>query len=155
MAIARGAGTEIISSASFDYSASNKTVKTLIFGEQHHIYTVLSIFVHAQTSSGAFDLFIKGYDSLEGTTQQSMYIFNTVYAGDSEGFKEGQTWVWADPFSFNGHEPTNFSGPMDNATKQDAIIDQGSSVPQLLQMQKHSNASNYNVHITFIDQNNA
>ena len=155
MAIARGAGTEIIRSASFDYSASNQTVKTLIFGEQHHIYTVLSIFVHAQTSSGAFDLFIKGYDSLEGTTQQSMYIFNTVYAADSEGFKEGQTWVWADPFSFNGHEPTNFSGPMDNATKQDAIIDQGSSVPQLLQMQKHSNASNYNVHITFIDQNNA
>ena len=155
MAIARGAGTEIIRSASFDYSASNTTIKTLIFGEQHHIYTVLSIFVHAQPSSGAFDLFIKGYDSLEGTTQQSMYIFNTVYAGDSEGFKEGQTWVWADPFSFNGHEPTNFSGPMDNATKQDAIIDQGSSVPQLLQMQKHSNASNYNVHITFIDQNNA
>ena len=155
MAIARGAGTEIIRSASFDYSASNQTVKTLIFGEQHHIYTVLSIFVHAQTSSGAFDLFIKGYDSLEGTTQQSMYIFNTVYAADSEGFKEGQTWVLADPFSFNGHEPTNFSGPMDNATKQDAIIDQGSSVPQLLQMQKHSNASNYNVHITFIDQNNA
>ena len=155
MAIARGAGTEIIRSASFDYSASNQTVKTLIFGEQHHVYTVLSIFVHAQTSSGAFDLFIKGYDSLEGTTQQSMYIFNTVYAADSEGFKEGQTWVWADPFSFNGHEPTNFSGPMDNATKQDAIIDQGSSVPQLLQMQKHSNASNYNVHITFIDQNNA
>ena len=155
MAIARGAGTEIIRSASFDYSASNTTIKTLIFGEQHHIYTVLSIFVHAQTSSGAFDLFIKGYDSLEGTTQQSMYIFNTVYAADSEGFKEGQTWVWADPFSFNGHEPTNFSGPMDNATKQDAIIDQGSSVPQLLQMQKHSNASNYNVHITFIDQNNA
>ena len=155
MAIARGAGTEIIRSASFDYSASNTTIKTLIFGEQHHIYTVLSIFVHAQTSSGAFDLFIKGYDSLEGTTHQSMYIFNTVYAADSEGFKEGQTWVWADPFSFNGHEPTNFSGPMDNATKQDAIIDQGSSVPQLLQMQKHSNASNYNVHITFIDQNNA
>ena len=155
MAIARGAGTEIIRSASFDYSASNTTIKTLIFGEQHHIYTVLSIFVHAQTSSGAFDLFIKGYDSLEGTTQQSMYIFNTVYAADSEGFKEGQTWVWADPFSFNGHEPTNFSGPMDNATKQDAIIDQGSSVPQLLQMQKHSNAANYNVHITFIDQNNA
>ena len=155
MAIARGAGTEIIRSASFDYSASNQTIKTLIFGEKHHIYTVLSIFVHAQTSSGAFDLFIKGYDSLEGTTQQSMYIFNTVYAADSEGFKEGQTWVWADPFSFNGHEPTNFTGPMDNATKQDAIIDQGSSVPQLLQMQKHSNASNYNVHITFIDQNNA
>ena len=102
MAIARGAGTEIIRSASFDYSASNQPIKTLIFGEKHHIYTVLSIFVHAQTSSGAFDLFIKGYDSLEGTTQQSMYIFNTVYAGYSEGFKEGKTWVWADPFSFNG-----------------------------------------------------
>ena len=154
MAIARGAGTEIIRSASFDYSASNQTIKTLIFGEKHHIYTVLSIFVHAQTDSASFDLFIKGYDSLEGTTQQSMYIFNTSYAANND-FLGGNTWVWADAFSFNGHEPTNFTVPMDKETQQDAIIDQGSSVPQLLQMQKHSNASNYNVHITFIDQNNA
>ena len=41
MAISRGAGTEIIRSASFEQVES--TAQTLIQGVQHHIYTVLSI----------------------------------------------------------------------------------------------------------------
>ena len=43
MAIARGAGTEIIRSVHFEYIASETASKLLILGEQHHIYTVLSL----------------------------------------------------------------------------------------------------------------
>ena len=43
MAIARGAGTEIIRTAMFEDIDS--TTQKLIIGEQHHIYTVLSIVI--------------------------------------------------------------------------------------------------------------
>ena len=43
MAIARGAGTEIIRTAMFEDIDSTAT--KLIIGEQHHIYTVLSIII--------------------------------------------------------------------------------------------------------------
>ena len=42
MAIARGAGTEIIRTAHFE---DVDNAQALIIGEQHHIYTVLSIIV--------------------------------------------------------------------------------------------------------------
>jgi hypothetical protein len=65
------------------------------------------------------------------------------------------TFVWNDKFSFNGHEPTDFAGPMDDATKQDAIADQGSSVAQLLRIISEHADDNFHVSITYIDQNNA
>ena len=43
MAIARGAGTEIIRAHHFENITNSD--KILIFGVQHHIYTVLSIIV--------------------------------------------------------------------------------------------------------------
>ena len=45
MAIARGAGTEIIRSAHFE--DVDDTTQILIVGIQHHIYTVLSIICFA------------------------------------------------------------------------------------------------------------
>ena len=68
---------------------------------------------------------------------------------------QGSTFVWSDKLSFNGHEPTNFTGPMDDATKQDAIADQGSSVAQRLQVWTENAADNVHVTCTYIDQNNA
>ena len=153
MAIARGAGTEIIRSASFEYVASNQTVQTLIFGVQHHIYTVLSIVSYAVNGDQGLAVNLLGYDAIEGTTAQTMNIFNTV-PGSGEATAE-TTYVFNDKFSFNGHEPTNFTGPMDDAAKQNAIADQGSDVAQKLVMVKGGNNVQVMVHITFIDQNNS
>ena len=150
MAISRGAGTEIIRTAIFDDMDS--TVQDLIVGVQHHIYTVLSITIHAQTwqsPGNKAKLFIDGYDAKGGTSAQSIIIFN-------EALILNQTFVWNDKFSFNGHEPTNFTGPMNDATKQDAIADQGkSSVAQKLRMSTTHASDGAHVTVTYIDQNNA
>ena len=149
MAIARGAGTEIIRSAQFEYVASNTTPQTLIFGEQHHIYTVLSIIIFAKAASTGMEVYIDGYDALEGTTTQGVCLFNPGSMSINE------TYVFNDKFSFNGHEPTDFVGPMEDATKQNAIADQGSSSPNKLRMGKLANGDQYEVLISYIEQNNA
>ena len=153
MAVNRAAGTEIIRSASFEYIAGNSTQQTLIFGVQHHIYTVLSIWCYADGADQGLAVNLLGYDAIEGTTQETINIFNTV-PGTGESTGE-TTFVWNDKFSFNGHEPVSFTGPLDSIAKQDAIADQGSNVPQKLVMVKGGNNPKYRVHITFIDQNNA
>ena len=66
-----------------------------------------------------------------------------------------ETFVWNDKFSFNGYEPTDFAGPMADATKQDAIADQGSSVAQVLKVTAEHASDNFDVICTYIDQNNA
>jgi len=149
MAIARGAGTEIIRTASFEDIDS--TVQILIEGVQHHIYTVLSVICSATVLNAAGDYIsmnLIGYDSKAGTTAQPINIFK-------QDMSVEQTFVWNDKFSFNGHEPVNFTGPMDDATKQDAIADQGSAVGQYLNFYAEHPSDNIDVTITFIDQNNA
>ena len=152
MAIVRTAGTEIIRSASFEDVDSTR--QDLIIGVQHHIYTVLSIIITCtalQAVTNKFILELEGYDSKAGTTNEDMKIFESNLA-------LGETFVWNDKFSFNGYEPANFTGPMDDATKQDAIADQGSSVAQKLKFSMTSadgGGQDYDVHITYIDQNNA
>ena len=146
MAISRGAGTEIIRSASFEQVES--TAQTLIQGVQHHIYTVLSIlfFNTGGTDKGTLQLI--GYDSYTGTTAEEINLFNVECAA-------GETFIWDNKFSFNGYEPTNFTGAMDGADDQDAIADQGSGVAQYLKFFSTSNSTGWDVHITYIDQNNA
>ena len=41
--------------------------KNLIIGEQHHIYTVLSVLMYTVNAAGYIDLMINGYDSNGGT----------------------------------------------------------------------------------------
>ena len=65
----------------------------------------------------------------------------------------GQTFVFNDKFSINGHQPTTFTEPMNDATKQNALADQGGTVQKL--MCKSEGADNYDFHCTFIDQNNS
>ena len=60
-----------------------------------------------------------------------------------------------DKISFNGVEPTDFAGPMNDATKQDAIADQAQNTAQKLMLQSSHAATSYDVTVTFIDQNNA
>ena len=150
MAIARGAGTEIIRTIYLEDVST--TAKPLIYGVQHHIYTVLSVIVFADTLASAgnrIHMYLTGYDSNAGTTAQDNRIFLNDMNAD-------QTFVWNDKFSFNGHEPTDFTGPVDDATKQNAIADQGSSVAQQLMIKGANSASDrFDVTCTYIDQNNA
>jgi len=148
MAIARGAGTEIIRTASFREVDSTNTI--LIEGEQHHIYTVLSIIIYSASITSASNYFsvkLSGYDSKAGSSAAGMDIFRY-------NMKALNAFVWNDKFSFNGHEPTNFTGPMDDATKQNAIADQGGP-GQYLYCFSDAAADDSDVTITYIDQNNA
>ena len=149
MAIVRSAGTEIIRSAHFEDVDSTNQI--LIMGVQHHIYTVLSVIVQCRTLQAAGNYIrmgVHGYDSKGGTTNQDIYIFQ-------QDMEVGQSFVWNDKFSFNGFEPTNFTGLMDDATKQDAIADQGSGVAQYLFINSEHADDTFDVSVTYIDQNNA
>ena len=145
----RGPGTEIIRCASF--REIDSTIQKLIIGEKHHIYTVLSIVVHADNVNTAGN-YVKcsfiGWDSKGSASAATMDIFQ-------QPLNSNETFVWNDKFSFNGTEPNSFSAPLDDATKQDAICDQGSSTSQYLQILTAEAADDIDVLITFIDQNNA
>ena len=150
MAIARGAGTEIIRSAHFEDIDSDNEV--LIYGVQHHIYTVLSVIIYCETlqaSGNYFQLSFTGYDSKAGTTDQAIILMQHDFAAAEE------TFVWNDKFSFNGHEPVDFAGPIDSIAKQDAIADQGSAVPQKFRGKSENASDVFEVTVTYVDQNNA
>ena len=147
MAIARGAGTEIIRSAMFEDVAGVGT-KDLIIGEQHHIYTVLSVVMYTVNAGGYINLNVTGYDSYGGTTDQEIVLLSRTLVA-------AETFVWGDKFSFNGYEPTNFTGPLDDVTKQNAVADQGSSVAQKLRIYVSDSSADVDIIVTYIDQNNA
>ena len=149
MAIARGAGTEIIRSAHFEDITDD--VQILIEGVQHHIYTVLSIVIFANavnSNASNAQIYLVGYDSFGGTSGQNIELF---YAEP----QISETFVWSDKFSFNGCEPTDFSGAMDSAADQDLIADQAVATSQVLRLAPSNASDDYNVIVTFIDQNNA
>ena len=149
MAIARGAGTEIIRTAHF-YDISNSTNTKLIIGVQHHIYTILNITVYAIGSYTPFTVsgVLHGYDADNGTSGVDMIMFkNSIQTGES--------FVWNDKFSFNGAEPTDFTGAMDGADDQDAIADQAQNTAQYFWIDTGSNSDSFNAFVTYIDQNNA
>ena len=147
MAIARGAGTEIIRSHAFE---DISTDTHLIIGVQHHIYTVLSIVVYAAALNNAnsnAQIYLVGYDAYGSDSQQNIELF---YANP----QVAETFVWNDKFSFNGGEPTDYSGAMNSIADQDLIADQAVNNSQALKLAPSSSSDDYNVVITFIDQNN-
>ena len=149
MAIARGAGTEIIRSGLFE--AVNSTAQIMIVGVAHHVYTVLSIICHASGLNADTDFiyaYLVGYDAKEGTSGQDIMIFQ-------QDMSVAQTYVWNDKFSFNGNEPTDFSGPLSTAAMQDAIADQAQATAQNLTVRAEHASDNIDVTCTYIDQNNA
>lgn len=148
MAIARGAGTEII--RSIQLHEVDTVDRFLIVGEQHHIYTVLSIIIKCETVATAgnwINVYFSGYDSNGAATGLGMSLFKQEMQND-------QTFVWNDKFSFNGFEPVDFTAGLD-ATKQNAIADQGSGVSQKLSIVAENANDNFDVFCTYIDQNNA
>jgi hypothetical protein len=154
MAIARGAGTEIIRSAHFENIGATGNCVILV-GEQYHIYTILNITAYYQTVNSVGNTLkvrFHGYDANAGDSAQEFIIFNQVMTAND-------TFVWNDKFSFNGHEPTDFSGPLTanstGVTNQNAIADQGSSVVQYLDCYTSESSDFCELHITYIDQNNA
>ena len=149
MAIARGAGTEIIRSLTAE--DVDNTAQTVIIGAQHHIYTVLSVICYAVALNADTDyikMWMDGYDNKAGTTAETLNIFQ-------QDMSVAQTYVWNDKFSFNGFEGTDYAGPMNSVADQDLIADQGSSVAQLLNVGAEHASDNFDIFCTFIDQNNA
>ncbi len=150
MAIARGAGTEIIRCHNF--IDIDDTARKLIIGVQHHIYTVLSVVVHANALNAPGDWFklsVLGYDNTDSASNQRVTIFK-------QAMNTGETFVFNDKFSFNGAEPTGYAGTLDDATKQDAIVDQANSGQvQFLEGDAGAAADDFHVIVTFIDQNNS
>ena len=147
MAISRGAGTEIIRTIMMDDVDS--TVSPLIIGEQHHIYTVLSIIVHASAIQAAGNLvaaYIDGYDAKGGTADADIYLFQ-------QDMLVEQTFVWNDKFSFTGFGPTGVSAPVSTTAEQNALADQGGSV-QSLNIRTENASDGFHVACTYIDQNN-
>tara|TARA_B100000586_G_C19968451_1_gene366807 strand:+ start:251 stop:703 length:453 start_codon:yes stop_codon:yes gene_type:complete len=150
MAIERGAGTEIIRSAHFEDVDSTQSV--LIYGVQHHIYTVLSVIIYCETlatSGNYFELNIHGYDTKAGTTDQKIILMQHDFGS------AGETFIWDTKFTFNGHEPVDFTGPIDSIAKQDAIADQGSAVRQEFRGKSESGSDVFEVTVSYVDQNNA
>jgi hypothetical protein len=152
MAIARGAGTEII--RSIHLSEVDSTARPMIYGVRHHIYTILSCTCYAQALGSAGDwitMYLTGYTSGAGTAQQELVIFK-------QDMQVDETFVWNDKVSFNGYEPVDFTGPLDSEAKQDAIADQlvsGDSNRQILYIDTQSASDDIDVFLTYIDQNNA
>ena len=150
MAVPTGSGTETLHSHLMENVDASQT---LIYGAQHHVYTVMSIIVYCEVLNATTDygyLQTKGYGAHYSSGQTGLTMRFARF-----NIQVGETYVWNDKFSFNGYEPTDFTGPLDDATKQDAIADQGSAVSQRLYVASEHASDNFHVHVTFIDQNNS
>ena len=151
MAISQAAGTEIIRSATFE---TVNTEQNLIVGEQHHIYTVLSIIINCRelnATSDVIQFWLRTWDAHAGETGSGgtpIYLF----VANPQAL---ETYVWDNKFSFNGYEPTGVSTSLDSAAEQTAFAAQGGSVANYLRCTPDHASDNYDVHITFIDQNNS
>ena len=146
MAISQGAGTEIVRTHMFESIRNVET--TLIIGEQHHIYTVLSIIIDCVAGSGTGQLKLKGWDCLAGESAQDIYVAQT-------NLSDNETFVFNDKFSFAGFEPTGVSGALSTSAEQTALAAQGGSAVQSLTYICAASTQYHDVTVTFIDQNNA
>ncbi len=154
MAIARGAGTEIIRCTLLEDADDQQ--QEIIIGEQHHIYTVLSVISYCISVSGAETghLKLEGWDSFAGASAQTVHIANIKLAA-------GETFVWNDKFSFNGFEGTTHSGRFGagndaaDLAYQNYIADQGGSQRQVFKHYSDGSGTVFDLTCTYIDQNNA
>ena len=143
MALPTGSGSETLQSHLFQDVNGNQP---LIYGVQHHVYTIKTIIVYCQvlsaTANNAFFLY-KGHDGHAGGSGATMLLskFN---------LQVGETFVWSDVFSFNGVEPSGTNAF--SASEQIAIAAQTGSAVQELQFGVDSASDEYDVLITYIDQ---
>ena len=147
MALSVAAGTESLHAYSLD---DVDATQDLIFGAQHHIYTVLSTFVYSITigsSDDTFQLAILGNGHHAGGTAHLMIIAKVVAVA-------GETFILNDKFSFNGFGAAAYTEPMNSAALQTPIAQQGGTL-QRYQVIPAETDSPLDVHVTYIDQNNA
>ena len=150
MAIARGAGTEIIRSVMMQ--DVDNTWQQIIVGAQDHIYTILSVVCYLHSADAYprdVEMRIVGWDS---KTAASGTVINVM----AQSLNQKETFVWNDKFSIMGHTATDWgTDAMDSVADQDAIADQNGGNAQSLQI-RSSGGSNDQLHVvcTFIDQNN-
>ena len=74
MAVPTGSGTETLHSHFFE---DVDAIQTLIYGVQHHVYTVLSIIVYCNALDATTDIgfiFFEGYDIHGGAASQNINI---------------------------------------------------------------------------------
>ena len=143
MALPTGSGTETLHSHFF-YDCDGS--QTLIFGVQHHVYTVVSIIVCCRALNATTDLFyinFHGHDAHAGASQQTVRIVG-------KNIQAGETFTWNDRFSFNGVEPTGTN--VLSASEQIAIAAQSGSAVQELQFDCTDAGDVYDVYVTYIDQ---
>ena len=144
MALPTGSGTETLHAHQFQDVDGDQT---LIFGVQHHVYTVLSIIAYCNSVAATTDYFalaFKGHDGHAGASAAVTNFAKVVLAA-------GETYVWNDKFSFNGVEPSGTN--VLSASEQIAIAGQTGSAVQELRWQV-SGGGDYDVLVTYIDQDN-
>ena len=143
MALPTGSGTETLHAHHFNDADAQQT---LIFGVQHHVYTVLSVIVYCHVLNATTDLcylYIKGHDGHAGLSGNLMQLarFN---------IQVGETYVWNDKFSFNGVEPTGTN--VLSASEQIAIAAQSGSAVQELVFDRTNVADDMDITVTYLDQ---
>jgi hypothetical protein len=143
MALPTGSGSETLQSHLFRQVNGNQP---LIYGVQHHVYTVKTVIVHCIALSATVNngfLLCKGHDGHDGASGSQMFLskFN---------LQVGQTFVWSDVFSFNGVEPSGTNAF--SASEQIAIAGQTGSAVQEFQFGVDSASDTYDILITYIDQ---
>ena len=147
MAVPTGAGTETVHSHLFE---EVDNIQTLIYGVQHHVYTVMSIIVYCEGLDATTDvgfLQMKGYDNHTSSGSASTLIFAKF------NIQVGETYVWNDKFSFNGYEPSGTA--VLSAAVQILNAAQGGSAVQELQFDMTSSddgGQDYNIVCTYLDQ---
>jgi hypothetical protein len=144
MAVPTGSGTETLHSHMYE---DVDAAQNLIVGVQHHVYTVLSVIVYCEVLNATADFgFLRmiGYDNHGGASAQEIFIakFN---------IQVGETYVWNDKFSFNGYEPTG-TDVMSTAAHATANAAQAGGTAQLFQFSQSSTVDDFNVVITYLDQ---
>ena len=149
MALSVAAGTETLQALSF---GDADATQDLIVGAQHHIYTVLSTFVYSVsigTAGDTYQLAIVGHDHHAGAdSNASIMIIAKVVA------VAGETFILNDKFSFNGFGGAAYTEDMNDAAEMAAIAQQGGTLQRYRYIPLDADVD-CDVHVTFIDQNNA
>jgi hypothetical protein len=147
MALNVAAGTETLQALSF---GTIDATGDLIVGAQHHIYTVLSTIVFCVsigTTGDVYDLVIKGMNHHDEDVDHLITIAKVVAV-------VGQTFVFNDKFSFNGFGGAAYTEPLDTAAEMATIAQQGGTLQRYQYLPQDTDVD-CDIHVTFIDQNNA
>jgi hypothetical protein len=149
MALDVSAGTETLHAASFgDVDAA----QDLIVGVVHHIYTVLSTIVFSVsigTAGDTFKLTIVGHDHHAGADSNASFLVIAKVVSVAD-----QTFVFNDKFSFNGFGAAAYTEPLNTAAEQAAIAQQGGTLQKYVFEPLDADVD-CDIHVTYIDQNNA